>query len=188
MEKEQYQHLLDNKNEQLRKLNDLVVAAIKDEKLISEKLYDFEDANPTLGGKLADVVASFGGSWRFIITFIVLMGVWIGINIFLLTKPFDPYPFILLNLLLSTIAALQAPVIMMSQNRKESKDRQRAINDYLVNLKAEIEVRNLHSKINLLMQEQMQTLFEIQNTQLELMEETRDLVKQNITQKNHKED
>ena len=128
-------------------------------------------------GKLADGVAAFGGSWRFIITFILLMCVWIGINLFLLTKPFDPYPFILLNLLLSTIAALQAPVIMMSQNRKESKDRQRAINDYLVNLKAEIELRNLHEKINLLMQEQMKTLFEVQKAQLEMIEETRNMVR-----------
>ena len=180
--------MLNNKNEQLRKLNDLVLAAIKDEKLISEKLYDFEEAHPSFGGKLADGVASFGGSWRFIITFILLMCVWIGINLFLLTKPFDPYPFILLNLLLSTIAALQAPVIMMSQNRKESKDRQRAINDYLVNLKAEIELRNLHEKINLLMQEQMQTLFEIQNSQLELLEETRDLVMKSMAQKNKEQD
>ena len=180
--------MLNNKNEQLRKLNDLVLAAIKDEKLISEKLYDFEEAHPSFGGKLADGVAAFGGSWRFIITFILLMCVWIGINLFLLTKPFDPYPFILLNLLLSTIAALQAPVIMMSQNRKESKDRQRAINDYLVNLKAEIELRNLHEKINLLMQEQMQTLFEIQNSQLELLEETRDLVMKSMAQKNKEQD
>lgn len=177
MERPNIQELLNTKNDQLRKLNDLVLAAIQDEKLISEKLYEFEETNPPLSGKIADAVASFGGSWRFIITFLVLMLIWIGANVYLLTKPFDPYPFILLNLLLSTIAALQAPIIMMSQNRKEQKDRQRAINDYMVNLKAEIEVRNLHEKINLLMQEQMQTLFEIQNSQLELLEETRDLLK-----------
>ena len=96
---------------------------------------------------------------------------WMTINVYLLRKPFDPFPFILLNLLLSAVAAIQAPIIMMSQNRKEEKDRQRAINDYLVNLKAEIEVRNLHQKIDLLMSEQMQTLFEIQKDQMELMEE-----------------
>jgi uncharacterized membrane protein len=177
VERPNIQELLNTKNEQLRKLNDLVLAAIQDEKLISEKLYEFEETNPPFSGKMADAVASFGGSWRFIITFLVLMLIWIGVNVVLLTKPFDPYPFILLNLLLSTIAALQAPIIMMSQNRKEEKDRQRAINDYMVNLKSEIEVRNLHEKINLLMKEQMQTLFEIQNTQLELMEETRDLLR-----------
>jgi uncharacterized membrane protein len=98
------------------------------------------------------------------------MIVWMIVNAVAAT-PFDPYPFILLNLLLSSIAAIQAPVIMMSQNRKEEKDRQRAINDYLVNLKAEIEVRNLHQKIDLLMSEQMKTLFEIQKAQVELMEE-----------------
>ncbi len=177
IEKPNFQELLNTKNEQLKKLNDLVLAAIQDEKLISEKLYEFEESNPSFGGRLSDAVASFGGSWKFILTFVGIMLFWIGLNVYLLTKPFDPYPFILLNLLLSTIAALQAPIIMMSQNRKEAKDRQRAVNDYLVNLKAEIEVRNLNGKINLLMQEQMQTLFEIQNTQLELLEETRDLLK-----------
>ena len=89
----------------------------------------------------------------------------------MIRKPFDPYPFILLNLILSTIAALQAHIIMMSQNRKEEKDRERAINDYLVNLKAEIEVRNLHQKLDLLIAEQMKTMFEIQNIQMGLMED-----------------
>ena len=88
-----------------------------------------------------------------------------------LEKPFDPYPFILLNLILSCIAALQAPVIMMSQNRKEEKDRKRAQNDYLINLKAEIEIRNLHDKIDLLVANQMKNLFEIQKIQVQLMEE-----------------
>jgi len=105
------------------------------------------------------------------------MLLWMGINIYALQKAFDPYPFILLNLILSTIAALQAPVIMMSQNRKEEKDRQRAINDYLVNLKAEVEVRNLHHKMDLLIAEQMKTLFEIQKAQMDLMEEIRSLLK-----------
>ena len=97
-------------------------------------------------------------------------------NEFVVKKPFDPYPFILLNLVLSTIAALQAPIIMMSQNRKEEKDRQRAINDYLINLKAEIEVRNLQRKLDLLMTEQMKTLFDVQKTQVDLMEEIRSFV------------
>jgi len=94
-----------------------------------------------------------------------------------LARPFDPYPFILLNLVLSTIAALQAPLIMMSQNRKEEKDRQRAVNDYMINLKSEIEVRNLHGKLDLLITEQMQTLFEIQKTQMALMEDIRKMMK-----------
>ena len=99
------------------------------------------------------------------------------INLYLLSKPFDPLPFILLNLILSSIAAIQAPVIMMSQNRKEEKDRKRAVNDYLINLKSEIEVRNLHHKLDLLMTEQMKTLFEIQKVQMELMEDIKSVIK-----------
>ncbi|MEO8174998.1 MAG: DUF1003 domain-containing protein [Sediminibacterium sp.] len=177
MKTDRIKELLTNENAHLKKLNDIVLAAVEDEKLLSEKLYSFEETHISLTGRMADSVASFGGSWKFISSFIFIMLIWIVINIFLLSKPFDPYPFILLNLLLSTIAALQAPIIMMSQNRKEEKDRQRAINDYLINLKAEIEVRNLHQKMDLLISEQMQTLFDIQKAQFELMEETRELIK-----------
>lgn len=168
--------LLLTETAQFQKLNDIVQQAIEEEKLLSQKLLEYEDKHPPIASRLADKVATFGGSWRFIIAFVLLMLVWIGINLYLLHKPFDPYPFILLNLLLSTIAALQAPVIMMSQNRKEERDRQRAINDYMVNLKAEIEVRNLHGKIDLLMTEQMKTLFELQKTQVAMMEEIKQLV------------
>jgi uncharacterized membrane protein len=177
MQTEKLERLLDTENEQLKKLNEIVLKAVEEEKLLSQKLYDFEDKQIPISGKVADKVASFGGSWKFIISFAIFMLVWIGTNLYLLQKPFDPFPFILLNLFLSFIAAVQAPVIMMSQNRKEEKDRQRAINDYLVNLKSEIEVRNLHQKIDLLMSEQMQTLFEIQRAQMELMEEIRQIVK-----------
>ena len=110
----------------------------------------------------------------FIAFFLCVMVAWMGVNIYFLKRPFDPYPFILLNLVLSTIAALQAPLIMMSQNRKDEKDRERAINDYIVNLKAEIEVRNLHQKLDLLISEQMQTLFKVQKMQMDLMEEIRE--------------
>ena len=158
-------------NEQLKKLTNIVHEAVEEEKLLADKLCVFEDAHPPFIGRLADKVAAFGGSWKFIVAFTFIMITWIIINASLLSKPFDPFPFILLNLFLSALAALQAPVIMMSQNRKEEKDRQRAINDYLINLKSEIEVRNLHGKLDLLMTEQMKTLFEIQNSQLELMEE-----------------
>lgn len=161
--------LLETENEQLKKLNEIVVKSIDEEKLISKKLYEFEETHPPFSGKVADKIAAFGGSWRFIFLFILIISIWIGINSF--PASFDPYPFILLNLVLSTVAALQAPVIMMSQNRKEEKDRQRAINDYLINLKSEIEVRNLHQKLDLLIADQMKTLFEIQKLQMELMEE-----------------
>lgn len=176
MQKENLEQLLKTEDEHLQKLNGIVLKAIEEERLLSEKLIEFEDKNPPFTSRLADRVASFGGSWKFILTFILGMFVWIGINVYLLSKPFDPFPFILLNLILSTIAAIQAPIIMMSQNRKEEKDRQRAINDYLVNLKAEIEVRNVHSKLDLLIAEQMKTLFEIQTAQMELMEDIKSIV------------
>jgi uncharacterized membrane protein len=176
MSKVKLEQLLDTENKQLQKLNEIVQKAIEEEKLLSEKLLEFEDKNPPLVSRIADKVASFGGSWKFIASFALFMLVWIVANVYLLGKSFDPFPFILLNLILSTLAALQAPVIMMSQNRKEEKDRQRAVNDYMINLKSEIEVRNLHGKLDLLMTEQMKTLFEIQKTQMDLMEEIKSIV------------
>lgn len=171
------EQLYELEEEQLTKLNEIVHTAIEEEKLLSEKLLEFEDRNPSFTSRLADNVATFGGSWKFIISFGLFMAVWIILNVYFIRKPFDPFPFILLNLLLSTIAALQAPVIMMSQNRKEEKDRQRAVNDYMINLKSEIEIRNLHGKLDLLIKEQMKTLFDIQKTQVNLMEEIKTLMK-----------
>lgn len=173
-EKEELEQLLDTEDEQLQKLHDIVLKSIEEENLLSSKLVDLEDLNPTLGNKIADKVAVFGGSWKFILLFAAFMLIWIASNLLLLKKSFDPYPFILLNLLLSTIAAIQAPVIMMSQNRKEAKDRQRAINDYLVNLKAEVEIRNMHQKLDLLITDQMKTLFKIQKAQMELLKEIKE--------------
>jgi uncharacterized membrane protein len=184
MNKKHLSGLLATENDQLQKLNGIVQQALEEENLLSQKLLEFEDLHPPFVSRLADKVASFGGSWKFIISFGVFMLIWIVINVYLLRKAFDPFPFILLNLLLSTIAALQAPVIMMSQNRKEEKDRQRAVNDYMINLKAEIEVRNLHGKMDLLMTEQMKTLFEIQKTQVELMEEIKAILKRVDSAKN----
>lgn len=126
--------------------------------------------NINFGQKIADNVAAFGGSWTFIISFLIFIGLWISLNIWILKdKNFDPFPFILLNLILSCIAALQAPVIMMSQNRQEEKDRIRAKNDYMINLKSEIEIRALHEKIDHLIMHQQQELFEIQKIQIEMM-------------------
>ncbi len=171
MEKARLEELLGSENNHFQKLNDIVLKAIEEEKLLSKKLIEFEEANPPFSSKVADRVASFGGSWKFIMLFLFLMLAWIILNIFMISKPFDPYPFILLNLFLSTVAALQAPIIMMSQNRKEEKDRQRAINDYLINLKSEVEIRNMHEKLDLLIADQMKTLFEIQKEQIDTMEE-----------------
>lgn len=142
------------------------------EKPISENIDLEYQEEITLGQRIADRVASFGGSWTFIISFGIFLAIWIILNMVLLSqKSFDPYPFILLNLILSTLAALQAPVIMMSQNRQEEKDRERAEKDYVVNLKAELEIRALHEKIDHLMIKQQRELFEIQKIQIELMNE-----------------
>ncbi len=102
----------------------------------------------TYGERVSDKMARIAGSWVFIISFCFVLLIWIGINVYLLSKPFDPYPFILLNLVLSCLAAIQAPVILMSQNRQEQKDRERAENDYRVNLKAEIILEDLHHKVD----------------------------------------
>ena len=130
------------------------------------------EKDSTLGEKMADGLASFGGSWTFLIIFALILLTWIVLNSFLLLKrPFDPYPFILLNLVLSCLAAIQAPVIMMNQNRVEAKDRLRSQHDYRVNLKAELEIRHLHDKIDHLLSHQWERLVEIQQIQIDLLSE-----------------
>ena len=163
--------LLQTNDASLQKLHDIVTATIKEERLIVRNLMHPPKDLLTRGQRISDKVARFGGSWSFIILFGCILFVWILYNSLASTRDdFDPYPFILMNLILSCIAALQAPIIMMSQNRKEEKDRQRAENDYLVNLKAELEVRNLHRKLDLLMEEQITRLAETQAAQLKLLE------------------
>ena len=123
-------------------------------------------------------MASFGGSWTFIISFFIFITIWITSNVIIFTnKEFDPYPFILLNLILSCIAALQAPVIMMSQNRQEEKDRERAKKDYMINLKSELEIRMLDDKIDHLVMHQQQELIEIQKVQIEMMNDILNRIK-----------
>jgi uncharacterized membrane protein len=175
-EKDKFYDLLQSENLQHEKLHDIVIKAIEEEKLITSKLIEFEERETSFSERVADRVAAFGGIWQFIIVFVSFLIAWAAINILLLKKAFDPYPFILLNLFLSALAAVQAPVIMMSQNRKEEKDRRRAINDYLINLKAEIEIRNMHQKLDLLIVEQMKTLFDIQKVQVELMEDIKTVI------------
>jgi uncharacterized membrane protein len=177
MEKSDLDLLLQTEDVHLQKLHSIVMEAIEEENLMSQKLAEFEERNPSVGNRMADRLAAFGGSWKFIGSFGIIICVWAIVNVYILAKPFDPFPFIFLNLLLSCLAALQAPVIMMSQNRKEAKDRQRAINDYLVNLKAEIEIRNIHQKLDLLMAEQMKTLFEIQKVQVEMIGEIKEIIR-----------
>jgi uncharacterized membrane protein len=153
-------------------MNDLeieVLEKLRNNDTLTDKLED-EIIELTIGQKLSDKVAQFGGSWRFIMIFIFFMFCWIAVNIFWLEeKSFDPFPFILLNLLLSCLAALQAPVIMMSQNRQDEKDRERSKKDYMINLKSELEIRLLHEKLDHLIIHQQQELFEIQQIQLETM-------------------
>ncbi|WP_297418943.1 DUF1003 domain-containing protein [Clostridium sp.] len=122
---------------------------------ISKNINETDDENSTLGQRAADKIASFGGSWAFIITFGVVLAIWIiGNAVILSDRAFDPYPFVFLNLVLSCLAAIQAPIIMMSQNRQSEKDRLTAANDYLVNLKSEIIIEDLHYKIDVLVEQQ----------------------------------
>ncbi|UZJ64596.1 DUF1003 domain-containing protein [Sphingobacterium sp. KU25419] len=155
-----------------------VLDAIKNNSILSENIQDEIEADLTRGEKLADQVASFGGSWTFILVFFSFILIWIFINIwFLSTKPFDPYPFILLNLILSCLAAIQAPIIMMSQNRQEQKDRIRGEHDYKINLKAELEIKLLSEKIDHLLVNQNRKLLEIQELQTDYLEDLMNVLK-----------
>jgi len=149
-----------------------VLRSLKENDIVAENAEEVFEGTLTFGERLSDVIASFGGSWRFIIFFGAVLFGWIALNVVgLFARPFDPYPFILLNLVLSCLAALQAPIIMMSQNRQEARDRIRAQNDYKINLKAELEIRHLHEKLDHLLIHQWQRLMEIQQIQVELMNE-----------------
>ena len=153
-----------------------VLDAIQNNSILSENIQDEIEDELTLGQRLADKIATFGGSWYFIIIFFSFILVWMGVNIWILsTRPFDPFPFILLNLILSCLAAIQAPIIMMSQNRQEQKDRQRGEHDYKINLKAELEIKLLSEKIDHLLVHQNNKLLEIQELQTDYLE---DLMKQ----------
>ncbi len=163
----------------LEKLHQIVKDTIREEQLIVNNLLNPPKEVLSRGQEISDKVARFGGSWTFIIIFTVILAIWILFNSVIPENlKFDPYPFILMNLVLSTIAAIQAPIIMMSQNRQEEKDRMRSENDYLVNLKAEMEIRSLHQKIDLLLEEQIKTLFETQAEQLKILQELQSKLKQ----------
>ena len=165
--KDKLHQLIHSTEYDIEKINGFFAENIDDDELLTQVLMQGQEKEITFGESLSDKVAEFGGSWAFIIVFFVILFAWIALNSFVLAqKAFDPYPFILMNLILSCIAAIQAPIIMMSQNRKEIKDRQRAQNDYLINLKAEMEIKNL--------QLNMKNLFEIQKKQIELLDELRE--------------
>ncbi len=173
--------LVEQEKGELAKIDEDVMTAIRDNSILSEKIQDETEPELTFGEKMADHIATFGGSWTFILAFFGFLVCWILVNIYVLsTKPFDPYPFILLNLILSCLAAIQAPIIIMSQNRQEAKDRLRSEHDYKIDLKAALEIKILSEKIDHLLVHQNRKLLEIQEVQIDYLE---DLLKQI---KNHK--
>ena len=171
MASNEIEELFTEENLQLEKLKCIVRDTITEEKLIINNLLNPPKEIITRGQSISDKVARFGGSWKFIIIFAVILWAWILFNALAPKNiDFDPYPFILMNLILSCVAAMQAPIIMMSQNRQEEKDRMRSENDYLINLKSELELRSLHQKMDLLLEEQIKTLFDTQAKQFLMLQ------------------
>ena len=169
----EYVHsLLESEKGELTSLENEVLTSLRNHETLSKNVDSEFEGEWTLGERLADRIATFGGSWIFLILFGLFLLVWISINSFILyAHPPDPYPYILLNLILSCLAAIQAPIIMMSQNRQEAKDRLRSEHDYQVNLKADLEIRHLHEKLDHLLSHQWERLAQIQEIQLELLAE-----------------
>ncbi len=164
--------LLGQERGELTKLEREVVQSLADHEVLAENIEAEFAGQRTFGERVSDQLASFGGSWTFIGIFFAVLIVWMAFNVIAVARSiFDPYPFILLNLVLSCLAAIQAPIIMMSQNRQEAKDRLRSENDYRVNLKAELEIRHLHEKVDHLLNKQWERLAEIQQIQLEIMQQ-----------------
>ncbi|MBE0558735.1 MAG: DUF1003 domain-containing protein [Proteobacteria bacterium] len=164
--------LLESEKGELTQLEQEVLKSLREHELLSTNVDAEFEREWRIGERLADRIAVFGGSWTFLLLFGGFITAWIGMNVVvLLAHPIDPYPFILLNLMLSCLAAIQAPVIMMSQNRQEAKDRLRSQHDYQVNLKAELEIRHLNEKIDHLLSHQWERLVQIQELQLELLSE-----------------
>src|SRR5437773_4382885 len=172
LRKDYVKEVLEDEIGELSALDNEVIQSLEQHEILSSDISKQFEKKLTFGERLSDTIAAFGGSWTFIIVFSLILLVWIGLNSFILAnQAFDPYPYILMNLVLSALAALQAPVIMMSQNRSEARDRLRGENDYKINLKAELEIRHLHEKIDHLLRKQYNRLFEIQQIQIELLEE-----------------
>lgn len=169
---EYVRNVLETEKGELSTLEEEVIKSLKEQELLSENINVEFNQKLTFGQRLSDKLSNYAGSWGFIIAFGIVILLWVAVNtVLLIWRHFDPYPFILLNLVLSCLAALQAPVILMSQNRQESRDRLRAEYDYRVNLKAELEIRHLHEKVDHLLRHQWQRLLEIQEIQTELMRE-----------------
>lgn len=168
-----FEEILKQERGALTKLEKEVLQSLEEHEIFSENINEeFEEAL-TFGERLADKIAKFGGSWIFISFFLFVLFSWMGINSFQFfqKQPFDPYPYILLNLVLSCLAAIQAPIIMMSQNRQVSKDRLSQENDYQVNLKAELHIRHLNSRLDHFMKHLWQKMHEIVRVQEEILQE-----------------
>lgn len=166
------QELLEKERGDLTSLERSVIDSIARYATLPSNIEPDLERSATLGERLSDRLADFGGSWRFLSIFAAILVGWMIVNsVGLLTRPFDPFPYILLNLVLSCLAAIQAPIIMMSQNRQEARDRRRSENDYRINLKAELEIRHLHEKLDFLIAHQWRRLLEIQQIQIDLMNE-----------------
>jgi len=167
-----YEKILKEDKGVLTNLEKEVLQSLKKQEILSEDVNREFSESLSFGERLADKIALFGGSWKFISLFGILIVLWMGINsLLLLREPFDPYPFILLNLVLSCLAAIQAPIIMMSQNRQTEKDRFSQENDYQVNLKSELQIRQLNARLELFIQHQWQKMHEIQRVQDEILRE-----------------
>ena len=168
-----------------RKISNLqkeVINSLLQDETISENADEMIDRRRTRGEIISDKISDFAGSWTFIIFFFIFLSLWMVVNsYFVLAKPFDPYPFILLNLALSTLAAVQAPLILMSQNRKEARDRQRAESDYKINLKSELEIRFLHDKLDHLAKSQWKELLDVEKAQIDLIEDIQDDVDEGLS-------
>jgi hypothetical protein len=160
--------LIEEENQHIRHLNTIVLESLNEkESLVRQVSYELQDRKLTFGMKIADRVAAFGGSWNFILSFAFIVGAWMVINNFMGSSAFDPFPYILLNLVLSCLAAFQAPVILMSQNREVERERKRSENEYIINLKAELQTRELNSKIDVLVLDQMKVLIDTQKLQIQ---------------------
>jgi len=165
------ERLLQQEHGEFTELDRQVAESIAKQDTIAENTEEEFEEHRTFGDKISDHLASFGGSWAFLLSFGAVLFIWMAVNVIAGIHAWDPYPFILLNLCLSCVAAVQAPIIMMSQRRQEVKDRLRADNDYRVNLKAELEIRHLHEKMDYLISRQWQRLAEIQQIQIEMMDD-----------------
>lgn len=177
--------LLDVQNAHQKMMNQIVVNAIEEQEGLVHRLFEEEHCvKLSFGQKISDAIASFGGSWPFIFIFFIILFGWMFLNFSLAANAFDPYPFILLNLVLSCLAAIQAPIILMSQNRKEMRETKRAQDAYLINLKSELENRAMDQKLNLLINEEFKELIEIQKIQINKMDDIEEAIKK-LQHKNH---